>query len=60
MSREEPHSLQNTGWLRASVLRANDGIASTASVITGVAASHASLLPVPWMGVSTLSSNVLG
>ncbi len=30
------------GWLRAAVLGANDGIVSTASLILGVAAAHAS------------------
>ena len=39
-SHEHP-SLQGLGWLRASVLGANDGIVSTASLILGVAAAHA-------------------
>ena len=29
-----------TGWLRAAVLGANDGIVSTASLVLGVAAAH--------------------
>ena len=33
------HRLHRTGWLRAAVLGANDGIVSTASLIIGVAAS---------------------
>jgi len=33
--------MQRTGWLRAAVLGANDGILSTASLVLGVAASHA-------------------
>lgn len=37
----EQHKLENIGWLRAAVLGANDGIVSTASLILGVAASHA-------------------
>lgn len=37
----ERHRTQNIGWLRAAVLGANDGIVSTASLIVGVAASHA-------------------
>nr|WP_176456541.1 VIT family protein [Bordetella genomosp. 4] len=43
----EPHRTGRIGWLRASVLGANDGIISTASMIAGVAAanvSHASIL----------------
>jgi vacuolar iron transporter family protein len=40
--RHERHSLGGVGWLRASVLGANDGIVSTSSLILGVAAAHAS------------------
>ncbi|MGN6376470.1 MAG: VIT1/CCC1 transporter family protein [Sphingomonas sp.] len=35
----EAHLIQRTGWLRAAVLGANDGIVSTASLIIGVAAA---------------------
>jgi VIT1/CCC1 family predicted Fe2+/Mn2+ transporter len=38
----EVHRIQKVGWLRASVLGANDGIVSTASLILGVAAASAS------------------
>ena len=37
----ERHAVSRIGWLRASVLGANDGIASTASLIVGVAAAGA-------------------
>jgi len=37
----ELHRIDNVGWLRAAVLGANDGIISTASLVLGVAASHA-------------------
>lgn len=37
----ENHSIARTGWLRAAVLGANDGIVSTASLIVGVAAAGA-------------------
>lgn len=43
----ERHATTKTGWLRASVLGANDGIVSTASLILGVASAqvpHASIL----------------
>jgi VIT1/CCC1 family predicted Fe2+/Mn2+ transporter len=43
----EHHHVSRTGWLRAAVLGANDGILSTASLILGVATashSHASIL----------------
>lgn len=37
----EGHRSGNIGWLRAAVMGANDGIVSTASIIVGVAAAHA-------------------
>ncbi|MEO8975411.1 MAG: VIT family protein [Casimicrobiaceae bacterium] len=37
----ERHKIKNIGWLRAAVLGANDGIVSTASLVIGVAAAHA-------------------
>lgn len=37
----EHHKSHRTGWLRAAVLGANDGIVSTASLIIGVAAANA-------------------
>jgi VIT1/CCC1 family predicted Fe2+/Mn2+ transporter len=36
----ERHTLGDVGWLRASVLGANDGIVSTSSLILGVAAAN--------------------
>jgi len=36
---EGKHRLERTGWLRAAVLGANDGIISTASLILGVASA---------------------
>jgi vacuolar iron transporter family protein len=38
--RVERHRAGRTGWLRAAVLGANDGILSTASLVLGVAAAH--------------------
>ena len=40
MSHVEIHKSHRVGWLRASVLGANDGIVSTASLIIGVAAAN--------------------
>jgi VIT1/CCC1 family predicted Fe2+/Mn2+ transporter len=40
MSIHEAHKYHRTGWLRAAVLGANDGIVSTASLIVGVAAAQ--------------------
>jgi VIT1/CCC1 family predicted Fe2+/Mn2+ transporter len=37
----EKHRTHRTGWLRAAVLGANDGIVSTASLVLGVAAAGA-------------------
>ena len=37
----EDHRIHRSGWLRAAVLGANDGIVSTASLIVGVAAAGA-------------------
>ncbi len=42
MPHGERHRSDRIGWLRAAVLGANDGIVSTASLIVGVAAAHAS------------------
>lgn len=36
----ETHKLANTGWLRAGVLGANDGIVSTSSLVLGIASAH--------------------
>ena len=38
MQHDEHHKIHRSGWLRAAVLGANDGIVSTASLIVGVAA----------------------
>jgi vacuolar iron transporter family protein len=40
MPHDEHHRTHRTGWLRAAVLGANDGIVSTASLLLGVAAAH--------------------
>ncbi|MGQ7409888.1 VIT1/CCC1 transporter family protein, partial [Streptococcus suis] len=37
----EKHRINRTGWLRAAVLGANDGLLSTASLVVGVGASGA-------------------
>src|ERR1700761_2586213 len=41
-NRRERHKSGRSGWLRAAVLGANDGILSTASLLLGVAAAHGS------------------
>ena len=39
MPSQDKHFVHRTGWLRAAVLGANDGLVSTASLIVGVAAA---------------------
>ena len=50
----ERHRAGRTGWLRASVLGANDGILSTASLVLGVAAAHGTHSNVLVAGVAGL------
>lgn len=42
MRHKETHRMEHLGWLRAAVLGANDGMISTASLLVGIAAAHAS------------------
>ncbi len=49
----------HTGWLRAAVLGANDGILSTASLVLGVAASHATHSNVLVAGVAGLVAGAM-
>ena len=55
----ERHRIGNLGWLRASVLGANDGIVSTSSLILGVAAAHASHANVLLTGVAGLVAGAM-
>lgn len=55
----EVHYSNRTGWLRASVLGANDGILSVASLVIGVAASGAAPSVVLLTGVAGLVSGAL-
>ena len=48
----EHHKSHRSGWLRASVLGANDGIVSTASLVIGVAAAGASSSAVLTAGIA--------
>lgn len=54
MPRKELHRTQRTGWLRAAVLGANDGVVSTASLLLGVAAANAGHSSILAAGVSGL------
>ena len=55
----ERHRTQHTGWLRAAVLGANDGIVSTASLIVGVIASSATHSAVLVAGVAGLVAGAM-
>ena len=50
----ERHRTKRIGWLRAAVLGANDGIVSTASLVLGVAAAHATHSNIMIAGVAGL------
>ncbi|MGZ5041298.1 MAG: VIT1/CCC1 transporter family protein, partial [Usitatibacter sp.] len=51
--------LERTGWLRAAVLGANDGIISTGSLILGVAAANGSASSVLVAGVAGLVAGAM-
>jgi vacuolar iron transporter family protein len=55
----ERHSLGGVGWLRASVLGANDGIVSTSSLILGVAAAHATQADILLSGTAALVAGAM-
>ena len=55
----ETHRTQRVGWLRAAVLGANDGIVSTASLLVGVAAAHASQTTLLTTGVAALVAGAM-
>ena len=53
-SHAEIHLINRIGWLRASVLGANDGILSTASIVSGMAAGGASHAAIILAGLASL------
>jgi VIT1/CCC1 family predicted Fe2+/Mn2+ transporter len=56
---KEQHRIGRIGWLRAAVLGANDGILSTASLVLGVAAAHATHTNVLAAGVAGLVAGAM-
>ncbi len=58
-SHNESHRTERIGWLRAAVLGANDGIVSTASLVVGIAASHATRSAVLVAGVAGLVAGAM-
>jgi len=59
MSHHELHRSHRTGWLRAAVLGANDGIVSTASLIIGVAAARSTHEGILLAGVAGLVAGAM-
>lgn len=55
----EMHRSEHIGWLRASVLGANDGIVSTASLIVGVAAANSSHQNILLTGIAGLVAGAM-
>jgi VIT1/CCC1 family predicted Fe2+/Mn2+ transporter len=55
----ERHRTERIGWLRASVLGANDGIVSTASLVLGVAAAHAARHDILIAGIAGLVAGAM-
>jgi VIT1/CCC1 family predicted Fe2+/Mn2+ transporter len=59
MRHSERHRTHRTGWLRAAVLGANDGIVSTASLVLGVAAAGADTRGILVAGVASLVAGAM-
>ena len=59
MQSGEKHNLERSGWLRAAVLGANDGILSTASLIVGVAAAASSSSQIALSGIAGLVAGAM-
>jgi vacuolar iron transporter family protein len=55
----ETHRTSRSGWLRAAVLGANDGIVSTASLVLGVAAAHVGTSSVLVAGTAGLVAGAM-
>ena len=59
MRHSERHKTHRTGWLRAAVLGANDGIVSTASLVLGVAATGSGTKSILIAGVASLVAGAM-
>jgi vacuolar iron transporter family protein len=59
MTHSERHRSHRTGWLRAAVLGANDGIVSTASLVLGVATAGAGTREMLVAGVAGLVAGAM-
>lgn len=56
---KDPHRIGRTGWLRAAVLGADDGIVSTASLLVGVASARGTHHSVLVAGVAGLVAGAM-
>lgn len=56
---EEPHFINRSGWLRAAVLGANDGIVSVSALVVGVAAASPDPRAVMIAGVAGLTAGAM-
>ncbi len=59
MKNPESHFTHRAGWLRASVLGANDGIVSTGSLVVGVSAAGATHGSIVLAGISGLVAGAM-
>ncbi|MCA9102581.1 MAG: VIT family protein [Planctomycetales bacterium] len=59
MTHSETHRIHRSGWLRAAVLGANDGIVSTASLIVGVAAADSERANILLAGTAGLVAGAM-
>src|SRR5690554_1771765 len=59
MAHDEEHRSHRAGWLRASVMGANDGIVSTASLVIGVAAAGSTQENILIAGFAGLAAGAL-
>jgi len=59
MRHRERHRSHRTGWLRAGVLGANDGVISTASLMMGIAAANASTSAIMLAGIAGLVAGAM-
>ncbi len=55
----DPHYVTRSGWLRAAVLGANDGVVSVSSLIVGVAAADPNRVTVLIAGIAGLSAGAM-
>lgn len=55
----EAHRSQHSGWLRAAVLGANDGLISTSSLVLGVVSAQAAPTTILLTGIAGLAAGAL-